>query len=1331
MSQRPLFAVLAVTVALAGTAPARAEFPYPKCGGPLAPTCTDPADYESYLFLPTTNPPTIPSDLSATNFRFSSLVDPAVPPTAQELFGVRGPSVDKAWQLTTGRPDVVIAILDSGIKWHDVGSMADLANKVHLNQNELPLPEATTTGYDRNSDGVFNVRDYLADGTHAQDSRVSDQNGNGLIDPEDLIKLFSDGIDTDGNGYIDDIAGWDFHQEDNDPFDDVDYGHGTGEAKDSNAEAANGGDVGTAPSGMFIPIKVADSFVSDLNDFARGVVFGVDSGAAVIQEANGALDNTAFAQQAINYAWAKGVPVIASAADEESYHHNYPSNDLHTIPVNSVRGQDGDFVQDKTYLLLNGCTNYGAHNVHVSIPSSSCSSEATGRGSGIAALLIAQARNLIDRGLLTAHPITGTALSANEVKQLLAATADDIDFAGNLALSTDPSVKIGFLAKLKSTRFPSHAGRDKYFGYGRVNADQAVRAVTATSIPPEADLLTPGWFQNVDPTLTPAVTIVGSTAAYRRGQAYSYTLEYGCGVDPVDGEYARAGHLIASGAPGVAIVDATLGTWTLGGVSADCAFNAITLPVADRDQYDEVYNVTLRLRVTDDLLNVGEDTRVVSVHHDPDVKPGFPVFLQSSGESSPALADLNGDGKLDVVIATADGRVHALDASGAELPGWPVTTDLDVLHGGSAAFLSAAVSDQVHESVVSSVAVGDLERDGSFEVVVASTQGKLYVFSSTGVARPGFPVSTTPAFSDPAIRNEANRLDPGFLASPALADLDHDDSLEIVIGAMDRHLYVWRADGTPQPGFPILMVDRSVTTVAPNGQVTWDLSAGQPVGSIGTKIVGAPAIGDIDGDGDLEIVQGTNEEYVRGEAGNVQISPFANQFGIEAINGRVYAIAHDGTLSPRVVGNPAGPYLPGWPVKIGIILDDLLPTVGHGVGQQAALGDLDGDGADEIVVQGSNGPLYVLRGNGSSFYGVSSSGKHLTLDYDVAASLPTQSGSNDFPLVLGLLGGPSLADLSGDGRLEVVAGTSGTIKLIDAQASGRQDPGDHQISVWDTATGHMLPTFPQIVEDLMFFGNPTVADLDGDGRSEVVSANGGGFVHAFGSTGSEPVGWPKFTNGWMIPIPVVGDIDGDGLLEVVAMGREGYLTMWDTVGAATLTSVQWNGRGHDRQRTGAVRSGVPMGLVPAACSAGVYRLDLKSAQLKKGKTPGTDKMKVTAGFHLAGNVIAPGSEDVAVSLSGATTAYNGLIPGGSLIATKQGFKFKGSVSGGGEITLKLTSKYGVTYKLAASAKTFSAGVGPLVPRGTVTLRIGQDCFELTVPCALSGGGSGQVCKPPR
>src|SRR6185369_12614656 len=191
---------------------------------------------------------------------------------------------------------------------------------------------------------------------------------------------------------------------------------------------------------------------------------------------------------------------------------------------------------------------------------------------------------------------------------------------------------------------------------------------------------------------------------------------------------------------------------------------------------DEIFNVTIRVQVVDDLGNVGEDRKVVAVHSDPDLKPGFPLEVAASGESSPTMADLDGNGVLDLIVATADGKVHAFSGgTTSELPGWPVTTDLDVLHTGSAAFTSAAVSTNVHESILASVAVGDLEENGSLEVFVASTQGKLY------------------AFSAPAIRNEANRLDPGFFATPALADLDRDGKLEIVIGAMDRHLYVFRA----------------------------------------------------------------------------------------------------------------------------------------------------------------------------------------------------------------------------------------------------------------------------------------------------------------------------------------------------------------------------------------------------------------------------------------------------------------------------------------------------------------------------------------------------------
>src|SRR5204862_3335885 len=104
---------------------------------------------------------------------------------------------------------------------------------------------------------------------------------------EDLIKAFSDGVDQDHNGYVDDIAGWDFYENDNDPADDVFYGHGTGEARDSAAEIEL--HTTQCPNCMLLPLRVGDSFIADINDFAQAVIYATDNGVSVVQEALGTL----------------------------------------------------------------------------------------------------------------------------------------------------------------------------------------------------------------------------------------------------------------------------------------------------------------------------------------------------------------------------------------------------------------------------------------------------------------------------------------------------------------------------------------------------------------------------------------------------------------------------------------------------------------------------------------------------------------------------------------------------------------------------------------------------------------------------------------------------------------------------------------------------------------------------------------------------------------------------------------------------------------------------------------------------------------------------------
>src|SRR4029077_3594434 len=118
----------------------------------------------------------------------------------------------------------------------------------------------------------------------------------------------------------------------NDPYDDTRYGHGTGEASDSNAEGNNGIDtIGVCPMCRFMLLRPGDSFIAESNDFGKGVVYAADNGVKVIQEALGTVDNSAFARAAIDYAYSKGVTVMASMADENARHHNMPGTWNHTL----------------------------------------------------------------------------------------------------------------------------------------------------------------------------------------------------------------------------------------------------------------------------------------------------------------------------------------------------------------------------------------------------------------------------------------------------------------------------------------------------------------------------------------------------------------------------------------------------------------------------------------------------------------------------------------------------------------------------------------------------------------------------------------------------------------------------------------------------------------------------------------------------------------------------------------------------------------------------------------------------------------------------------------
>jgi len=1183
--------LVALGALLASAGSAGADVPFPSCED--VPGCTDPTDYGAYLFNPPENvlgaPPGagIPDDFDRNGG------------DAWKYLDGTGLNVIGAWGLSTGRPDVVVAVLDSGIRWRD----ADVRAKAALNVDELPVPQdcpppvsPLQSSFDCDADGVVNVDDFA--GVACPGGVVSDANGNanGQLDAQDLILLCSDGVDGWAgrgvrvpNGFVDDISGWDFYQDDNDPFDDTDNGHGTGEARDSTGEADNGGGLpGVAPSAMFMPLRVADSFLAVGQDFSRAVVYAVDNDALVIQEALGNINFSATDQAAIDYAYARGVPVMASAADEQSRHHNLPANLDHTIWLNSIRDPDGTIAKslggEEPYDLLNGCTNFGGR-AWVAISSTACSSEATGRGAGLAALLVSHGLNLVDAGLLEPFDAErGIPFSAEEVRQLLRRSAEDVDRGGAADIGVDfilgtvlSSPSDGLL--FETTRFPTRPGWDQYTGYGRPDARRLLELVSDGEIPPEADLAgSVAWFDVVDPARTPELEVRGSAAAPRADGWFDWDLEVGCGVEPETWLPVDDGR---SAAP---LRRDLLGRVDTEGLADACGFDPASR--AELLEDPDAHAVTLRLRVTDRDGRTGVDRRTLALHTDPSERFA-PRRLDASVESSPALVDVDRDGALDVVLATGGGAVHVVDGStGEDLAGFPVFTDPVDVHPSPGWSSSGGPVPVPREGVVAAVAADDLDGDGRTEILAASAEGGVYVWDDHGVRRPGFPVRTDPALSRPENRDAFNDADPGIFAAPTLADMDGDGDLEIAVSSIDGHLYLWHHDGEPVDGFPVRIADRDRVSVDEStGRVT-------PLPGSGakerlTKLVGSPAVGDLDGDGTPEIVVTSNEEYDADGAfatdselvklllsGGFDLGDFSPD-----VAGRVYAVRAEGRDAP------GGPFLPGWPAAVPLLVSQLLPTVATGTPGTPALADLDptdDDAGQVVAIFGAAGPVLLLDAAGEPVLGRNGDGDPGVLAVDFpgqgfAAGVPSTVGSPDAPF-FGALGSGAFGDLDGDGLPEYAAPTGGARKLIDVSAPGRQRFGDHQITVWDPRSGDLYgpggdPIFPRVMDDMQFLASPSLGDVSGDGLPDVVQGSGVYLVRAYGADGSVPEGFPKFTHGWHIGSPTVGDVTGNARSEVVAATREGLLFVWETPGLAE--AVAWQGTARDRRNSGNLDSGVP------------------------------------------------------------------------------------------------------------------------------------------------------------
>ncbi|MCB0256271.1 MAG: hypothetical protein KDI55_21335, partial [Anaerolineae bacterium] len=406
--------------------------------------------------------------------------------------------------------------------------------------------------------------------------------------------------------------------------------------------------------------------------------------------------------------------------------------------------------------------------------------------------------------------------------------------------------------------------------------------------------------------------------------------------------------------------------------------------------------------------------------------------------------------------------------------------------------------------MVSGMAAGDINNDGVVELVFGSDTlaiwGKLFVYRADGQdAGGGSPILWTDDIGGAPV-------DRALIGSIALAELDGQPGSEIVVHS-SKDLRVYHADGTTYWITPTLK---------------------------GFDILGAPAIGNVDADPEPEIV--TNADKTLAVLDSDGTLLWSTTFTDYVVPPLLADMTGDGLLD--IIAADYGDGAAGRPTDLrlydfnlgtpslvwSVPITPAIRTNGlNGLLGSHAVGDIDGqqpggDPGPEIVIS-HNGNVTVLDADGSVVWNT--------------------------PLEPGNPGGVSIADIDGDGEVEIVTGmkyeyeTGHTGKLYALNADGTL--------LWDA-----------IAEDSTSANSASVLDLNGDGIYEVAwTGREQGFTIYDGATGDVVFYEPAVYSITGSDHPIIIDADNDGQAEIVAASLSGP-RVFGMGGAWTNSRPLWN-----------------------------------------------------------------------------------------------------------------------------------------------------------------------------